>query len=240
MGACTVAPTPSSHDLRPTSNSVSELPGAKRSLNSEWPAGSPDESNTETKQPHDTFFMKRRALFTSLWKIWVATTLFPANKKLMGNEERRLTCRQTRCVNNTLCQSLQWQVRTCQRISKSPALRLRTTHCRNIAHDVDKTIIVISFSLKMTCSTLLASNRSQKFSSSLLAFSHNHRQPGKTQTNGAKLTVDVVSSIFNSPSADLDTPSVKRAATVPSELAIQISCKAWLMSSYMVVLHLYS
>ena len=69
MGVCTVAPTPSSHDVRPTSNSVPEHRGAQESLNSGRPAGSPDESNTETKQPHDAFFMKRRALITSLWKI---------------------------------------------------------------------------------------------------------------------------------------------------------------------------
>ena len=43
MGACTVAPTPSSHDVRPTSNSVPEQPGAQESLNSVRPAGSPDE-----------------------------------------------------------------------------------------------------------------------------------------------------------------------------------------------------
>ena len=44
--------------------------------------------------------------------------------------------------------------------------------------------------------------------------------PGTTQTFGAKLTVDTVSSIANYPSAELDTPSVKRAATLRSELAI--------------------
>ena len=73
MGAFTVAPRPSSTDVRPTSNSVPEKTRAQKPLNSGWPAGSPDESNTETNQPHDAFFMKRRALFTSLWKIWVAT-----------------------------------------------------------------------------------------------------------------------------------------------------------------------
>ena len=76
MGACTLAPTPSSHDVRPTSNSVPEQPGAQESLNSGWPAGSPDESNTKTQQPHDAFFM---SFITSLWKIWVAIILFPAN-----------------------------------------------------------------------------------------------------------------------------------------------------------------
>ena len=69
MGACIVAPRPSSHDVRPTSNSVPEQPGAQDSLNSGCPAGSPDESKTEIKQPRHAFFMKRRALFTSLWKI---------------------------------------------------------------------------------------------------------------------------------------------------------------------------
>ena len=80
MGACTVAPTPSSHDVRPTSNSVPEQPGAKESLNSGWPTGSPDESFTKLKQPHEAFFMKRRALITSLWTIWVATILFQQTK----------------------------------------------------------------------------------------------------------------------------------------------------------------
>ena len=70
MGACTVAPTPSSNDvMRPTSHSVPEQPGAQESLNSGWPAGSPDESNTKTQQLHDAFFMKRRSLKTSLWKV---------------------------------------------------------------------------------------------------------------------------------------------------------------------------
>ena len=40
-------------------------------------------------------------------------------------------------------------------------------------------------------------------------------------TFGARLTVDAVSSIANSPSAELDTPAVNRAATLPSELAIR-------------------
>ena len=74
MGACTVTPAPSSHDLmRPTSNSVPEQPVAQESLISGWTAGSPDESNTKTQQPHDAFFMNRREPITSLWKIWVAT-----------------------------------------------------------------------------------------------------------------------------------------------------------------------
>ena len=182
MGACTVAPRPSSHDVRPTSNSVPEQPVAHESLNSGWPAGTPDESNTKTQQPHDAFYMKRRALFTSLWKIWLATILFPANQKLMRNEERRLTCRQTGCVNITHCQSLHWQVRTCQRISKSPALRLRTTHCSNPAHNVNKTIFVICFSFKVTYSTFLATNRTRKVSNTLLVFFHNRRH-SRNNTN---------------------------------------------------------
>ena len=83
---------------------------------------------------------------------------------------------QRRCVNNTLCQSLHWQVCTCQRISKCPALRLRTNYCSNPTHNVDETIIVISFSFKMTYSTLLARNRTRKFSNTLLASFHSHRQ----------------------------------------------------------------
>ena len=62
--------------------------------------------------------------------------------------------------------------------------------------------------------------------------------PGTTQTFGAKLTVDAVSSIANSPSAELDTPSVKKGATLPSELAIQIWLETWLMSYYMVGLQI--
>ena len=112
---------------------------------------------------------------------------------------------------------------------QSPALRLRTTYCSYPAHNIDETIIVICF-FKMTCSTLLASNRTWKFSNTLLAFFHNHRRSGTT-TFGAELTVDVVWSIANSPSGELDTPSVKRAATLPSELAIQIWCKTWLMAN---------
>ena len=70
MGAFTVAPTPSSHDMvHPTSISVPEQPGVQESLNSGWPAGSPDESNTKTQQTHDAFFINRRALNTGLWNM---------------------------------------------------------------------------------------------------------------------------------------------------------------------------
>ena len=65
----------------------------------------------------------------------------------MGNDERRITCRQTRCLENTLCQSLHWQVRTCWRIRKSLALRLSMADCSDTAHDINKTIIAISFLL---------------------------------------------------------------------------------------------
>ena len=73
MGATTAAPWLSSPDVRPTSTSVPEQTRAQGSLNSGWQARSPDESSSETNEPHDAFFMKRRALSTSLWKIWVAT-----------------------------------------------------------------------------------------------------------------------------------------------------------------------
>ena len=39
-------------------------------------AASPEESNTKRQQPHDVIFMNKRALQTSLWKIWIATILF--------------------------------------------------------------------------------------------------------------------------------------------------------------------
>ena len=93
----------------------------------------------------------------------------------MGKEERILTCRRTKCLSNILCQSLHWQVRTWQRISKCPALRLRTTPCSNPAQIINKTNLVISFSFKMTCSTLLATHRTHKFSKTLLAFLHSRR-----------------------------------------------------------------
>ena len=81
MGAYTVEPAASSHEvMRPTSNSVPEQTGAQESLNSGWPAGSPEESNTKTQQPHDAFFKNRRTLNTSLWKIWVANILFQQTK----------------------------------------------------------------------------------------------------------------------------------------------------------------
>ena len=70
MGACTMAPTPSSPDvMHPTADSVPEQPGAHESLNAGRPAGSPDESNTKTQQPHDALFMNRRALNTSFCEI---------------------------------------------------------------------------------------------------------------------------------------------------------------------------
>ena len=137
--------------------------------------------------------------------------IFPGVSKLMGNEERRLTCWQARCVDNTFCQRLHWEVSTCQRICKRPAFQLSIADCSDTAHCINKTIIVISFSFqnKMTRSALL----NTQIVDTLLAFVDT---PGTTQTFGARLTVDAVSSIAISPSAEFDTPSVKRAATLPS------------------------
>ena len=89
MGGSIVASAPSEDVVRPTSNSVPEPPGTQESPTPGRAAGSPDESNTKTQKPHDAFFMDRRALETGLWKTRTATILFP-QKKLMGDEERRL------------------------------------------------------------------------------------------------------------------------------------------------------
>ena len=60
----------SSHDMvRPTSNSVPKPPGTPGPPSPGRAAGSPEESNTEAQQPHDAFFMYKRALETSLWKL---------------------------------------------------------------------------------------------------------------------------------------------------------------------------
>ena len=47
--------------------------------------------------------------------------------------------------------------------------------------------------------------------------------PGATQTFGARLTVDAVSSIANSSTAELDTPSLNRVATFPSPEKLAIT-----------------
>ena len=54
-------------------------------------------------------------------------------------------------------------------------------HCTYPAHNVDETIIVICF-FKMTCSTLLVSNRTRKFPNTLLVFFHNCRH-SRNNTN---------------------------------------------------------
>ena len=70
----------------------------------------------------------------------------------------------------------------------------------------------------MTCSTLLATHRTHKFSDTLLAFFHSRRHY-EHNTNIWSQTHRWYS-LINSLSAELDTPSVKRTATLTSELAI--------------------
>ena len=144
--------------------------------------------------------------------------------KANGNEERRITCRQLGYVDNTFCQRLHSQVRTCQRICKHPALRLSIADRSDTAHDIDETNTVISFSTqnKMTRSTLLTSQMIQEVSAHSSPSRRAADRSGTTQTFGARLTVEAVSSIANSHSAEIDTPSVIGLATLPSsqELAI--------------------
>ena len=81
MGAPVEEPTASSSDVEhPITNSVPELYGTPRTISSERLTGSPEESNTKTQKPHDAIFMYRRALITSLWKIWMANILFLQTK----------------------------------------------------------------------------------------------------------------------------------------------------------------
>ena len=76
MAAPVEVPTTSSSDAeRPTKISVPELYGTPHNISSGRFTGSPVESNTESKKPHDAIFMCRRALRTSLWRIWMATKL---------------------------------------------------------------------------------------------------------------------------------------------------------------------
>ena len=77
MGAPGLAPKTSSSDIaRPTRNPVPEPHGQSRIISSGQTAGSPEESNTKTQQPHDAIFMYKRALQSSLWKIMITTILF--------------------------------------------------------------------------------------------------------------------------------------------------------------------
>ena len=78
----------------------------------------------------------------------------------------------------------------------------------------------------MTRSTLVTTQMIQKVLDTLLVFSHSRTAiytPGTTQTFGARLTLEAVSSIANSPSAELYTPSVNKVATLPSPLELVIT-----------------
>ena len=90
---------------------------------SRWAAGSPEESNTQTQKPHDAIFMIRRALETSLWKIWMPIILFPI-AKTNGSEERRLTQWQFGWTDNTFQNSFWEQIRTHEGIREGETLRL--------------------------------------------------------------------------------------------------------------------
>ena len=157
----------------------------------------------------------------------------------MSYEERRLTCRQTRCGNNILCQSLNWQVRACQRNSKCPALSLRTTRCSNPAHNVDKTIIVIYFSFKMTCSTLIARNRTWKLSNTLLAFFHSRRQSRSNITiwRQTHRWCSLINHQF--PLRWTWNTLSEKGGHSTLRTTIRIWRKTWLMSFYMVDLHIH-
>ena len=77
MGAPVEAPADSSPDVeRPTTNFFPELHGTPHSVSSGRSTSSPEESITTNTKPHDAIFMKRRALCTSLWRIWNATIFF--------------------------------------------------------------------------------------------------------------------------------------------------------------------
>ena len=108
-----------------------------------------------------------------------------------------------------------------------PALRLSIADCSDTAHDIDETIIIISLSSqnKLSRSSLLAPQMIQKVSNTFLSFLHSHRQIAHDTSIWGKLTVEANSPIANSPSAELDTPLVNEAATLPStaELAIAYS-----------------
>ena len=136
----------------------------------------------------------------------------------MGNEEKRLTCRQKRCVDNTLCQLLHWRICTCQCIRKRPALRLSIANLNATIHDIEETIINISFSSqnKMTRGTLLTTQLIKKSWTHSSASRTATDKSGRAQRFGARRTVEAVSSIANSPSAEIATPSLNRTATLPS------------------------
>ena len=129
-----------------------------------------------------------------------------------------------RVVSTTTSANVSLKIRTCQRISKVLALRLTIDNCSDTAQDINKTIIVISFSPRTKWRA--------EFSSPLRWFkkSWTHSSPsctntdlsGTTQTFEARLTIEAVSWIANSSSAELDSSSVNRMATSTSseELAI--------------------
>ena len=79
---------PSLHDVvRPILDSVPESLGIPELSIPGRAAGSPEKSNTETQLTRDAFFIRRRALETSAWKILIAT-LFFLQKKLMDDGEK--------------------------------------------------------------------------------------------------------------------------------------------------------
>ena len=135
-----------------------------------------------------------------------------------GTRERRLMCRQTRCVDDT--PSAKASTDKLARASASAKVQPSDScipDCSNTAHNVNKTIIVINFSFQMTCSILfihLDDSQTLQHTPRLLPqpqtlqVQHKHLEPNSTLTQFHQSPIP--------PSAELDTPSVNTAATLPS------------------------
>ena len=130
------------------------------------------------------------------------------------------------------------KIGTSQSIRKRPALRIGIADRSDTAHNIDETILIINFSsqIQMIRSNILTTQIIQK--------PLTHSSPSRTAKDRSvttqkfvtRLTVEAVSPIGNSRSAEFDTPSVNRATTLPSsqELATADLMQMWLMSYYMM------
>ena len=104
MEALVVAPKPPPWMCAPTSNSVPEPRGTPEVTSPGQAAGSRKESNTETQEPHHAFFIYKRSLWASLWKIRMVTE-YTFKQKANENEDWRLTQGQLKYINYILQKS---------------------------------------------------------------------------------------------------------------------------------------
>ena len=154
MGAPVEAPAVSSSDVeRPTTNSVRKLHGTPHTSSGRI-AGSPEKSNTNAQKPHDAIFMYKRALNTSLWKIWVATMIF---QKTKANGKRKMRTN-TRANQKYRPHPPALSLTINLHVAECPQMWILLIHLQKIfqaAHDVHDTVsFACFFGSTTTCCNL--------------------------------------------------------------------------------------